>query len=269
MSSEKPHLQDERRRLPSPEGIPAYVPTIPPTIERSSLPLLTADQMRAVDRLMIEEYQILLIQMMENAGRNLADLAASMLGGSLAERAILVLAGRGNNGGGGLVAGRHLSNRGADVQVITASPFDAYSQIPAHQLQILLNMGVSVSPLEQGWALPAADLIIDAIVGYGLRGSPHGTVADLIRLANGHPAPVLALDAPSGLDTTSGVPYDPCVQASVTMTLALPKTGLLAAPSQIVGDLYLADISVPPELYDSLGLDIPPIFTAGPLLHIR
>lgn len=239
-----------------------------PRLHRSTIPQLSTEQMREVDRLMIEEYGILLIQMMENAGRNLADLAIAMLGGTVTDRSLLVLAGRGNNGGGGLVAARHLNNRGADVQVITAAPLETHDNIPAHQLQILLNMGVSISPLEEGWALPGADLLIDALIGYGLHGNPRGPVADLIRLSNGHPAPVLALDAPSGLDTNSGETYTPCVQATATLTLALPKAGLLAGPSEVVGDLYLADISVPPELYDALGFDLPPLFAAGPLLHV-
>jgi len=240
-----------------------------PTIPRSALPLLSTDQMRKVDRLMIEEYGIVLIQMMENAGRNLADLAQAMLAGDIAERTVVVLAGRGNNGGGGLTAARHLANRGAEVQVITAHPADLFAGVPAHQLQALLVMGVSVTESGDGWELPSADLVIDALIGYGLTGNPRGAVADLIRLANSHPAPILSLDAPSGLDTTSGDVYDPCIQAAATMTLALPKAGLLAASQAVVGDLFLADISVPPGLYESLGIELEPLFVADRILSIH
>lgn len=239
-----------------------------PTIAREALPLLSADQMREVDRLMIEEYGIQLMQMMENAGRNLADVAEYMLAGSAKERPVLVLAGRGNNGGGGLVAARHLHNRGAEVQVITAYGPDSYADVPAQQLQILLQMGVSVSPAESGWALPPADLIIDALIGYGLQGNPRGAVADLIQWANAHPAPVLALDAPSGLDTTSGRVYEPCIQATATMTLALPKSGLISTETNKVGALYLADISVPPELYEALAIELPPLFADARILRV-
>ena len=239
-----------------------------PTIPRSSLPLLSTDQMREVDRLMIEEYGIILIQMMENAGRNLADLAQAMLDDDIAERSVVVLVGRGNNGGGGLTAARHLANRGAEVQVITAHLFDRFAGVPAHQLQSLLAMGVSVTESGDGWELPSADLVIDALIGYGLAGDPRGAVADLIRLANSHPAPVLSLDAPSGLDTTSGAVYEPCIKAAATMTLALPKAGLLEAPQAVLGDLYLADISVPPGLYESLGIELEPLFTINRILHI-
>ena len=238
-----------------------------PTIARTQLPVLTTADMVEVDRLMIEEYDIRLIQMMENAGRNLADLAQAMLGGEVLDHPLLVLAGRGNNGGGGLVAARHLANRGADVQVMLARPMEAFSGTPAHQLDILLTMGVSVTIAGDGWELPSADLIIDAIIGYGLSGNPRGAAADLIQLANSHPAPILALDAPSGLDTSTGTAYDPCIRAAATMTLALPKAGLFVAPD-CTGDLFLADISVPPALYEDLDIDLPPIFTRAPILRI-
>ncbi len=238
-----------------------------PTIPSSALPALTTAQMVEVDRLMIEVYGIQLIQMMENAGRNLADLAQALLGGEVRDRPVLVLAGRGNNGGGGLTAARHLANRGAEVQVVTPREFDDFRGVPARQLDILLAMGVSVMTAGDGWELPSADLILDALIGYGLSGDPQGPTADLIQLANSHPAPILALDAPSGLDAGSGRVYHPCIQADATMTLALPKAGLFAAP-QVVGDLFLADISVPPVLYEDLDIDLPPIFAPGPLLRV-
>ncbi len=239
-----------------------------PTLSRISLPLLSTGQMREVDQLMIEEFGIILIQMMENAGRNLADLAQYFLDGSVLDRPILVLAGRGNNGGGGLTAARHLANRGAEVQIITTHPIERFEGVPAHQLQALLAMGISVTSADDGWELPSADLVLDALIGYGLSGDPRGAVADLIRLANSHPAPILSLDAPSGLDTTSGAVFDPCIHAAATMTLALPKSGLLAAPADVLGELYLADISVPPQLYEQLGIDLPPLFAHNRILHI-
>ena len=149
---------------------------------------------------------------------------------------------------------------------MTSHPLDAYSGIPGQQLGALLAMGVSVTPAGDGWELPGADLVLDCLIGYGLRGNPTGAAADLIRLANSHQAPILALDVPSGLDTATGHAYDPCIRAAATMTLALPKTGLLAAVT--VGKLYLADISIPPILYDGLGLDLGPIFAAGSLLRL-
>ncbi len=241
--------------------------TLFPTLPLSEVPQLTPEQMAEVDRLAIDTFGIQLIQMMENAGRNLADLAQAMLERQVEDRPLLVLAGRGNNGGGGLAAARHLANRGAHVQVVLAHDLDTFQGVPARQLEILLTMGVSVMNAENGWELPSADLIIDALIGYGLQDAPRGPVADLIQLANSHPAPVLSLDIPSGLDGATGRVYTPCIRAEATLTLALPKQGLFLAP-QITGHLFLADISIPPILYEAFDLDLPPIFTQNPILHI-
>lgn len=235
----------------------------------SSLPALSTDQMREVDRLMIQEYHIELLQMMENAGRNLALLAKRMLDGDVADRPVVVLAGRGNNGGGGLVAARHLLNWGAWVQLLLTHRPEEYRGVPAHQLSILQAMDAPLAWAEEGWELPPADLIIDGVIGYGLRGDPTGAAANLIALANSSVAPILSLDAPSGLDTATGHCYSPHIVAATTMTLALPKAGLLTSAAQsIVGQLYLADISVPQALYERLGLDVPPIFAADTILAI-
>ncbi len=234
------------------------------------LPLLSTDQMREVDRLMIEVFDIQLIQMMENAGRDLALLAKRMLHGDLADRPIVVLAGRGNNGGGGLVAARHLLNWGAWVQVLLSHRPAEYRGIPAHQLGILERMGLPIAWAEEGWGLPPADLIIDAVIGYGLRGDPQGGAKALINLANSSIAPILSLDAPSGLDMESGALSSPAIRAEATLTLALPKAGLLGEAGQsAMGDLYLGDISVPPQLYEALGLDVPPLFTTSMIMPVH
>jgi NAD(P)H-hydrate epimerase len=235
-----------------------------------SLPALSTEQMREVDRLMIEEYHIDLLQMMENAGRNLALLAKRLLDGDIADRPIVVLAGRGNNGGGGLVAARHLLNWGAWVQVLLTHRPEEFTGVPAGQLRTLEAMGLPIAWAEEGWELPPADLVIDAINGYGLKGAPQGAAATLIRLANSSVAPILSLDAPSGLETTTGQLFTPYIRAAATMTLALPKVGLLSAEAApAVGQLYLADISVPPQLYAHLGIEMDPIFAADTILPLR
>ena len=205
---------------------------------------------------MIEDFRIELAQMMENAGRNLADLARSLF----SPRSVTVLAGPGGNGGGGLVAARHLHNRGTAVAVTLASRHVA--PVTAHQLDIVERLGVEVRDEP-----PPADVIIDALIGYGLSGDPSGQFAELIEWANATSAPVLALDTPSGLDLTGGIAATPCVQAEATMTLALPKVGLGQAPS--VGALYLADISVPPALFAAMGLTVPDLFGSGSVVAIR
>ena len=118
--------------------------------------------------------------------------------------------------------------------------------------------------------LNRVDLVLDALIGYGLTGDPRGRIADWIMQVNTAACPVLALDTPSGLNTTTGVPGHPCMRATATMTLALPKTGLIAPQAAAsVGDLYLADISVPPRLYARLGFELPPIFIHEQILNIN
>ncbi len=227
------------------------------------IPTVTADQMREVDRLMEETYGISLLQMMELAGRNLADLARAQLNGSVVERSIIVAAGRGNNGGGGLVAARHLVNWGAAVTILVESAQEL-SRAPRAQWESLKHLPLGWhegEPARRFLHQARADLIIDALIGYGLRGDPRGWVAGMIDQINALARSVLALDVPSGLDATTGRPGTPCINASTTMTLALPKAGLLQAEARpFVGNLYLADIGVPSELYSRLGLNVGPIF---------
>jgi len=222
------------------------------------VPAVTTDQMREVDRLMIEFYHIELIQMMENAGRNLAHLARlRFLNGDPSNKRVVVLAGTGGNGGGALVCARWLHNAGADVHVyLTAAP-ERLTSVPAHQLAILHAVGIASQQAEAVGSQPIPDLIIDGLIGYSLTGSPHGAAADLITWANSMDTPVLALDVPSGLNSTSGEAFAPVIRADATMTLALPKTGLLVEHAKpYVGELYLANISVPRGLYRHPTLDL-------------
>jgi NAD(P)H-hydrate epimerase len=222
----------------------------------ADVPALTTDQMREVDRIMIEDLGIDLARMMENAGRNLAWLARERFSPS----SVTILAGSGGNGGGGLVAARHLHNRGVVVTVTLANA--ELGEVPAAQAAMLQAMGVAVSDE------PApADVVIDALIGYSLSGDPRGRPAELIEWANHQPSPVLALDVPSGLDTSIGLIGDPCVRATATMTLALPKTGLAFAPT-VVGELYLADISVPGAVYQAFDIELDDPFAQGSVVPI-
>lgn len=236
-------------------------------------------QMVEVDRAMIEDYHIELIQMMENAGRNLAHLArARFLGGDPRGKRILAMAGGGGNGGGALVAARRLHNWGAEVTVALGQSPQAMTPVPAHQLDILQRMSIPGTEHQADAASLQAvahnqpfELILDGLIGYSLKGAPTGLIGELIRLANGQRAPILALDAPSGIDTTSGTVFDPAIRAVATMTLALPKEGLRATGvADHVGELYLADISVPPALYGKppLKMAVGPLFAKEDVIRL-
>jgi NAD(P)H-hydrate epimerase len=227
-----------------------------PTIDVSAVGWITERQMVEVDRVMTEDLRIELLQMMENAGRNLARAVLDVY----SPGRVSVLSGPGGNGGGGLVAARHLANAGVDVVVTATRPGNSLSPAAAHQFDILRRMGIPTTstPIE-------ADVIVDALIGYSLRGAPRGSTAELISHTTESEVPVVSLDNPSGLDVTTGETPGAVVEADVTVTLALPKIGLRSAPQ--VGALLLADISVPRSVTGALG-PAAPDFSAGPLLRV-
>ncbi len=222
------------------------------------IPAVTAAEMAEVDRLMVGAFRVGVPHMMELAGRHLARLALAWAGQPARELTVLVAVGRGNNGGGGLVAARWLAAWGASVVVwVPAGPL---GEVPAYQRRVLEAWPVRFwdGLVAEGLKV---DIALDALVGYGLRGALRGAVAEAVRALNALEVPVLALDVPSGLDATTGEVRVPCVRAAATLTLALPKVGLGGeAARSVAGALYLADIGVPLALYARMGLHVPPVF---------
>lgn len=213
------------------------------------VPAVTEAQMRELDRVAMEETGPNLLQMMENAGRNTALFALEVLGDTWSRATVVVLAGVGGNGGGGICAARHLANRAVSVTLFLSEP-ENLRQAPAYQRMIFQATGGREADAVR---LPpqGVDLIIDALVGYSLRSAPRGAVRNLIELANGTGAPILSLDVPSGVDSTTGETPGAFIRPSWTMTLALPKTGLV---SERTGDLHLADIGIPEGTYRRAGM---------------
>jgi NAD(P)H-hydrate epimerase len=212
------------------------------------LAYLTAEEMAEADRASIEEFGVDVLSLMENAGLGVAKLARTMLGGAVRGRRISFLVGKGNNGGDGLVAARNLHNWGAEVSVVLGGAKGGVRDIPARQLGAVERMGVAIDGPEGKFS--GAELLVDALLGYGSHGDPREPVAGLIRRANASGIPILAVDIPSGLDATGGEPADPCIRAKATVTFGLPKTGFLNPDARgFVGELYVADISMPQEVY--------------------
>ena len=248
-----------------------------PIVRPATVPSVTAEQMAEVDRLAVEDFGIDLLQMMEQAGSHLAELVRVELGGDLRGRRVVVAVGPGNNGGGGLVAARHLANRGASVRVVLARPVGRLSDAGRHQLATLLQMSVDccvaiydVPDDELARELSAADAVVDAVLGYRGSGPPRDGVRWLVdRLADAT-VPVISLDLPSGLDADSGTVADVAVSASATLTLGLPKPGLFTAEGrQRAGRVHLADIGLPAALYRRLGLDAGALFAGGRILRLE
>lgn len=238
-------------------------------MERStSIPALTARQMAEIDRIMLDDFGVDTLQLMEVAGHAVAVFARRrFLGGDARGKWIIVLCGSGGNGGDGMVAARFLLAWGASPEVWLSRRPVPGKGIADHQLAILERLGVPIHDPTTTPSVPAADLVIDALLGFSLAGAPAGETAALIAAANAQPAPVLAVDLPSGLEATDGIVYDPCIRAEATLTLALPKTGLLApAARAVVGELVVADIGVPAAAYARLGVEAGPLFATGDFL---
>jgi len=214
------------------------------------IPAITTQQMIEVDRIAIEETGPNLFQMMENAGRSLADRAIDMLGNNWQKSKIIVLAGTGGNGGGGICAARHLANRKLNV-ALCITDVSKLGEIPAYQRGIYSSTsGKEIA--HDNLNLEKPDLIIDSIIGYGLNSAPRGTTLNMINWANNQNAGILSLDVPSGINSTSGKSYDKYIKANSTLSLALPKTGLLP---ELTGELFLADLGIPDKVYKILGID--------------
>ncbi len=216
------------------------------------VPAIRTDQMREVDRVAIEELGPNLYQMMENAGRNLAMMVLETMGAAWSQTPIAVLSGTGGNGGGGICAARHLANRGADVTVVVSDP-GGLTPVPSEQLAIYRATEGTVAEASALDTLRPG-LIVDAVIGYSLHGAPRGVARRMIDWIGTKSVPVISLDVPSGIDATTGESLGSQVQASVTLTLALPKTGLDTESS---GDLWLADLGIPAEVYRRVGIEVP------------
>lgn len=223
---------------------------------------VTREEMRELDRRAIEDYGIPGIILMENAGRNVALEVLKMLknDGSIfkIEPTAAILCGKGNNGGDGFVAGRHLYNNGVKVGVYLTAKIS--NVLPdgdaATNLKVLLNMNLNVKEIctldEVGQVLPQLSkysVIVDAIFGTGLTGVVREPIKSLIEGVNALNIPVVAVDIPSGLDCNTGAVLGAAIKATKTVTLCCPKVGFFqgAGPS-CVGELVTVDIGIPRPL---------------------
>lgn len=227
------------------------------------VPSATAAQMAEVDRVASEELGLSLELLMENASHRTATAARLLLGGVAGKR-IVALAGSGNNGGDALGALRHLIGWGADVRAVLSSPVERLRPLARKQHDILTALGVA-----RETNIDHAHLLVDGLLGYSVSGGPRDAVADLIRAANASRVPILAVDLPSGLHPDTGEPLGVTIRAALTVTLALPKRGLLVTRSTaLVGELLLADIGIPPQAYDRVGIETRGLFESGDLVRI-
>lgn len=210
-------------------------------------------EMAEVDRLAVEEFNLMIKQMMENAGRNVARFIVD----KLKPKKVVCLFGKGNNGGDALCCARHLKIYGVDVKIVGASE-DGNEEVE-NQLQILGKMGIK-NEREIG----KCDVIVDGLLGYNINGNPRGRYVELIESVNDNGAKIVSYDLPSGMEPDSGKCGESCIKADYTMTLALPKKGLKG-----MKNLYLVNIGIPWELYGGLGIKVGNYFRKGDVVRVR
>ena len=218
--------------------------------------LVYAHEMGALDKKAAEEFYLPTAVLMENAGRAAAETAAELLGGDVYAKSVVVFAGKGNNGGDGLVAARWLSAGGARVKIFLASPAAEFTGAAGVQLKICAKSGLAVTELKEecDWnvaeiAAAHADLMIDALLGTGFKGELGGNYKRSCLLMNGARADVLAVDIPSGAQADTGEADENAVQAAATVTMQLPKTGLYLYPAaELAGKVVVAPIGMPEAL---------------------
>ncbi|MDZ7703303.1 MAG: NAD(P)H-hydrate epimerase [Trueperaceae bacterium] len=214
-----------------------------------SLPKVSRNQMQQLSGLATGKYSMDLRLLMEHAGRNLAELANHLA----PEGPALVVVGRGNSGGAGMVAARHMSSMGRRVWLVPTHEAGNYSGVPKEQLERLehydrLKVRSSLPKMKFG-------CVIDAAIGLGLEGPPRGRTLDVITVLNdlsSNGSTVIALDAPTGMMVDDGSTPGDVVHAQATLSLVLPKTGV--APGGAVGELYIGDLALPPQLFGDAGV---------------
>jgi len=216
--------------------------------------VVTSQQMREIDRKAIEENNLSGLILMENAGLRIFQSLKNIYPG-LRLKKVIVFAGSGNNGGDGFVVARHLYNYGVKVKVFLLAPFNKTKGEAGENLNTINKMGVELIETETTKleeiqeAIQNSDLIIDAILGTGLQGKVTGLKAKVIDLINITNKEVVAIDVPSGLNADSGKIEGPCIKATHTITLALPKIGLLLFPgASYAGKVTVEDIGIPSYL---------------------
>ncbi len=215
--------------------------------------LLTAQEMAEIDRYTIEELGIPGVVLMENAGKGATRFFMEVVDDIFSKRVVIV-AGSGNNGGDGFVIARHLWCKGhRDVRVICLKELSRLKGDALVNCSIIKKLGVPLveytteDHLEDiSEELERSDVIIDAILGTGLRSDVRGLYRAVIERINAQNKAVLAVDMPSGLDSSTGKPLGVCVKALATATFGLPKIGQVITPGHNwVGKLKVVDIGIP------------------------
>jgi NAD(P)H-hydrate epimerase len=219
------------------------------------LPVLDNDQMREADRFTIEELTVPGMVLMENAATGVVDCLRERFPEA---RRVLILCGRGNNGGDGLAAARHLLNGGLEVKLLLFGEPEKLSPDAATNFRLAVNFGVDVhacagiEELERELQEAPPDLVVDALLGTGIDRPLGGRLAAVAEAVAGSGLPVLAVDVPTGLNGSSSTPPGPVLEADVTVTFAALKPCHVLPPAcELCGEVAVVDIGIPPPVLEA------------------
>lgn len=221
--------------------------------------LVTSETMRAIDRECIENRGIAGLTLMENAGAGTVEFMERAIG-DLCEKTFVVVCGKGNNGGDGLVIARELAARGAGVRTYLVGRRDEVSgdarvNLDRYGSESVFEVADESDARRMSEDLASGDAVIDALFGTGFEGVPRGLAGDVIERMALCGRPVLAVDVPSGLNATTGKAEGQCARATWTCTMALPKRGFFVFPGRgYVGRVHVVDIGVPAEAIEAVGV---------------
>lgn len=218
----------------------------------AGMKIVTAEQMRDLDRRAMAEGGMPGSVLMENAGRAVFEVVSERYG-DVRNRPFLIACGTGNNGGDGFVAARYLHLAGAKVQVWLCGAAERLKGDAAAHCQVMRHMGLV--PREDPPDVPADTVCIDALLGTGAKDAPRGRIAEAIRWLNDRSAPTVAVDIPSGVDSDTGAAPGEAIHADMTIAFAYPKIGLFLPPAtNLVGELIVRDIGF---AWDTLAFETP------------
>ena len=204
--------------------------------------VVTAEQIRELDRRATQEFGIPGVALMENAGRAVVEVMQREYG-DLRGKRVVILCGTGNNGGDGFVIARHLRGAGAWAMVYLVGSPDTIKGDAKINYNALVKLGYSISDWELFPPNLGIDIFVDALLGTGLKDAPRAPYAQVIQSVNGYGLPVVAVDIPSGVDSNTGATPGQAIYATHTVTFAYPKLGMYFSPgADCLGKLHIAQI---------------------------
>lgn len=220
-----------------------------PTVSWSEVPKLNASQMQQLLMLATGKYGMDNRVLVEHTARNMVELVDAFA----PDGPVLVVAGRGNNGSGGLATARLLGARGRRVWVVPTHEYENYSGTPREQLELLRHF--DTVRIKSSLPKMKFGCVIDAAIGTRLEGPPRGRTLDVITVVNNlaGSCPVLSLDAPTGMRVDDGAVPGAVLAASITLSVGVAKQGI--APGGSVGRLFIGDIGLPRVLFGDLGIE--------------